>query len=61
MLVLSRKVNETIKIGTDIIITVVRLEPNKVRLGIEAPMELDINRDDMKNHKKAKKRVNPNG
>ena len=37
MLVLSRKLSQQILIGSDITITVVRIEGNHVRLGIEAP------------------------
>lgn len=36
MLVLGRKTDETIHIGDDIVITVVRIGPGVVRLGIEA-------------------------
>jgi carbon storage regulator len=38
MLVLTRKLGETIQIGDDIAITVVRVTPTEVRLGIEAPV-----------------------
>ena len=38
MLVLSRKLSQQILIGSDIAITVVRIEGNQVRLGIEAPL-----------------------
>jgi carbon storage regulator len=37
MLVLSRKLSQQILIGTDIAITVVKIEGNHVRVGIEAP------------------------
>jgi carbon storage regulator len=37
MLVLSRKLSESILIGEDIVVKVVRLQGGKVRLGIEAP------------------------
>ena len=44
MLVLSRKKNETIMIGTDIVLTVVDIRGDKVRLGIEAPKEVAVHR-----------------
>ena len=44
MLVLSRKHNEQILIGDDIIITVVDIRGDKVRLGIEAPTEVPVHR-----------------
>lgn len=47
MLVLSRKPGERILIGDKIQITVVRIGPNTVRLGIDAPREINIVRDDI--------------
>ena len=47
MLVLSRKYGEKIRIGGDITITVVDIEPNKVRLGIEAPRDVPIYREEL--------------
>ena len=49
MLVLSRKVGERIWIGDDISVTVVRLTGGGVRIGIEAPPELAVVREDLKN------------
>lgn len=46
-LVLSRKTSERILIGPDIVVTVVRIGPNTVRLGIEAPGEMNIVRDEL--------------
>jgi carbon storage regulator CsrA len=42
MLVLSRKINEVITIGSDITITVVEIRGDKVRLGINAPKECPV-------------------
>lgn len=47
MLVLTRKVMESLRIGSDITVTVVRIGPNAVRLGIEAPKELNIVREEL--------------
>lgn len=49
MLVLSRYVNERIKIGDDITILVVEVNGNKVRLGIEAPKSLAVHREEVYN------------
>lgn len=46
MLVLSRKLSETIKIGENIEISVVELSKNQVKLGITAPEDTAIIRDD---------------
>ena len=48
MLVLSRKVGERILIGDQIAITVVRLAQGGVRLGIEAPHDLLVVREELK-------------
>lgn len=47
MLCLSRKRGEKILVGNDIEITVVRIGPNTVRLGISAPGHLNIVRDEL--------------
>lgn len=47
MLVLSRKLSQQILIGPDITITVVRIEGNHVRLGIEAPAGVSVLRDEL--------------
>ena len=48
MLVLSRKVGERIWIGEDISVTVVRITGGGVRIGIEAPHELPVVREELK-------------
>ena len=47
MLVLSRKCNEQIVIGDDIIITVVAIKGGTVRLGIEAPPHVSVHREEV--------------
>lgn len=47
MLVLSRKKNEAIIIDDQIRITVIEIRGDKVRLGIEAPREVTIHRDEV--------------
>ncbi len=49
MLVLSRKPGEKLYIGDDITITIVRIGPNSVRVGIEAPSELKVLRCELEN------------
>jgi carbon storage regulator len=44
MLVLTRKTNEQIVIGENIVVTVVDIRNDRVRLGIEAPREVSIHR-----------------
>jgi carbon storage regulator len=47
MLVLSRKKNESIVINNDIIVTVVEIRGDKVRLGIVAPKEVPVHRQEV--------------
>jgi carbon storage regulator len=47
MLVLSRRVDQRIRIGSDIVVTVVRIGPDKVRLGFEAPHGVAILREEL--------------
>lgn len=46
MLVLSRKVNESISVGEEVRVVVVAVAGNQVKLGIEAPPELSIRRSE---------------
>ena len=47
MLVLSRKIDQTIQIGRDVTITVVRLHGDAVRIGIDAPNHVTILRGEL--------------
>lgn len=50
MLVLSRRESERIKLGNSIVITVVRVAGDKVRLGIEAPADMVVLREELEPH-----------
>jgi len=47
MLVLSRKENERLVIGDNIVVQIVRVSGGTVRLGIEAPAEVPIRREEL--------------
>ena len=47
MLVLSRKCDEQIVIGQDIVVTVIEIRGDKVRLGIEAPAHVSVHRQEV--------------
>lgn len=61
MLVLSRRVQESIVISGDIVITVVRLQGNQVRLGISAPSEMSVHRGEVHELIQQEKRTRPPG
>ena len=52
MLVLSRKVGEKILIGDNISVTVVRVAQGTVRIGVEAPDDLPIVREEIKDQQR---------
>jgi carbon storage regulator len=56
MLVLSRKVGERILIGENITITVVRITGGGVRLGIEAPNDTSVVREELKDELQSSER-----
>ena len=47
MLVLSRKINEKIVIDGNIVVTVVKIDRNQVRIGIEAPGNVRVFREEI--------------
>lgn len=47
MLVLSRKISERIIIGDDISVMIIEIRGDKVRVGIEAPKELSVHREEV--------------
>lgn len=50
MLVLSRRESERIRLGDSIVVTVVRVAGDRVRLGIEAPADVLVLRDELEPH-----------
>ena len=50
MLVLSRRETERIRLGDSIVVTVIRVSGDKVRLGIEAPKEILVLREELDVH-----------
>ncbi len=47
MLILTRRSDEAIRIGNDIIIKVIEIKGNQVRIGIEAPADMRIYREEL--------------
>jgi len=47
MLILTRRVGETVVIGNDVDVTVLGVKGNQVRLGIKAPKEIAVHREEI--------------
>lgn len=47
MLILTRRVGETIMIGQDITVTVLGIKGNQTRIGVNAPKELPVHREEI--------------
>ena len=47
MLVLTRKLGQRLKFGDDVYVTVVRIDKHTVRIGVEAPKDLVIQREEL--------------
>lgn len=56
MLILSRRVGESVRVGNDIIITVIRLQTGQVSVGIDAPKNVPVHRQEVYDRIKRKRR-----
>lgn len=63
MLILTRRAGETVMIGSDVTITVLGVKGNQVRIGINAPRDVAVHREEIyeriKNEENAKQAGNP--
>lgn len=56
MLILTRRPNETLMIGTEITVTVLGVKGNQVRLGVNAPKNVAVHREEIFDRVQADKR-----
>ncbi len=47
MLILTRRVQEALMIGDDVTVTVLSVKGNQVRLGIDAPRDVEVHREEI--------------
>lgn len=47
MLILTRKLGESVVIGDNVSVTVLGVRGNQVRLGVEAPIEISVHREEI--------------
>lgn len=58
MLVITRRIEESIILGNEIVVTVLEIENNRVKIGIEAPKQIPIYRDEIYNKINKNKKSN---
>ena len=47
MLILTRRVNETLMIGDEVTVTVLGVKGNQVRIGVDAPKSVEVHREEI--------------
>jgi carbon storage regulator len=55
MLILTRKLGEAIRIGEDVVVTVMDVHGTQVRLGITAPKDVVVDREEIAKRKQAER------
>lgn len=58
MLVLSRRLNEVLMIGDDVVVTILGICGDQVRIGIDAPREVSVHREEVYNRIKIQENEN---
>lgn len=53
MLILTRRIGETIVIGNDVTVTIVNVNGSQVRIGVKAPKEVSVDREEIAERKRA--------
>lgn len=61
MLILTRRPGETIVIGESVEVIVMAVAGNQVRLGVKAPKDVIVDREEIAQRKEAEKKASPHG
>ena len=61
MLILTRRINETLNIGDDVQVTVLGIKGNQVRIGINAPRDVPVHREEIYQRIKREERMAEGG
>jgi carbon storage regulator len=61
MLILTRRVGETVMIGNDVTVTVLGVKGNQVRVGINAPKNVAVHREEIYERIKREQQGEPSG
>lgn len=61
MLILTRRINETLNIGDDVQVTVLGIKGNQVRIGINAPRDVPVHREEIYQRIKREERMAAQG
>lgn len=60
MLILTRRVGETLMVGDDVTVTVLGVKGNQVRIGVNAPKEVAVHREEVYQRIQKEKDQEPN-
>lgn len=58
MLILTRRIGETLMVGDDVKVTVLNIQGGQVRIGVDAPKQVEVHREEIYSRIQAEKKGN---